>query len=188
MYRFILKTIGAVCVLLVTVSASAGDLDGGFLGVPWGVDLREKDGFSLLYNKGELRYYVNPDSVHEINGFEIPRIVYGTYQHRLFAAYMEIDSPAAFKEIKNYMESRYGFPKTSWSVAAGRTTHRWKYNQIRMKLKRSEADNRMKLAFYYAPISRQVNEAESEKQQQRSRGFLPVDRNKKPEALPLLVF
>lgn len=188
MYRCILNLIGVVCVLLITVSASAAELDDAFLGLSWGADLREQDGFSLLYQKGELRYYVNPDNVHEINGFEIPRIVYGTYQHRLFAAYLEIDSPAVFNEIKNYMESRYGFPKTSWSVAANRTTHKWKYKQIKMKLKSSEADSRMKLAFYYSPISKQVNEAEAEKLQQRSRGFLPVDRNKKPDALPLLVF
>lgn len=174
--------------LLVIVPASAAELDDGFLGIRWGADLRQLEGFSLLYAKNDLRFYVKPDTVREIQGFPIPRVVYGTYQNRFFAAYLDIDSPETFTGIKDYMQDRYGFPKTSWSVGADRTTHKWKYNRIRIKLKRSESENRMKLAFYYTPISSQANEDLSEREHQESRRFLPIDRHKKPEALPLLIF
>ncbi len=172
----------------VSAAAPAANLDSGFMDIPWKADLRHLEGFTLVYSKGDLRYYSQPDTLREIDGIEIPRVIYGTFMHQFFAAYLDIDSIDAFKAIQSYMESKYGFPKTQWSVAGEKTTHKWTYHQIRMKLKHGESDNRMKLAFYYAPIADQVNTETADRQQQESRRFLPIDRNKRPEALPLLVF
>ncbi|MGD8252012.1 MAG: hypothetical protein PVF20_06850, partial [Desulfobacterales bacterium] len=133
-------------------AAPAANLDDGFLDIPWKADLRHLDGFTLLYGNGDLRFYSRPDTLREIDGIEIPRVVYGTFRYQFFAAYLDIDTIEAFKGIQSYMESTYGFPKTQWSVAGEKTIHKWTYHQIRMKLKHSESDNRMKLAFYYAPI------------------------------------
>jgi hypothetical protein len=40
------------------------------------------------------------------------------------------------------------------------TIHQWKHQKIKIKLKLYELDGRMKLAFYYTPLSNQVNEAQ----------------------------
>jgi hypothetical protein len=93
-----------------------------------------------------------------------------------------------FDEIKAYMEKRYGFPKMTWSAAGEQTTYKWVYQNIRMKLKFYQKDRRMKLAFYYMPIADKVNEKAAEASQQKSMEFLPIERDKKPETMPLLVF
>ncbi|MBL0715547.1 MAG: hypothetical protein JJV98_17805 [Desulfosarcina sp.] len=185
---------GLITVLLLTVSfltghhAVAGQpLEKAFLGLPWGADIREQDGFQMLHGKDKLRFYTKPGTVRTVKNIRIKQVIYGTYGYRFFAAYLIIDSPEAFADLRNYMESRYGFPKTSWEVAGDLTTHRWRYHDIKMKLKSAEGGQRMKLAFYYTPIARQVNEAMVDRQQKGVR-FLPIERDKKPEALPLLEF
>ena len=45
----------------------------------------------------------------------------------------------------------------------------------------------MKLAFYFTPLSNQLNEGQQEKYEKTIQ-FLPVDKNKKYEAIPLLIF
>ena len=174
--------------LALPTAGGAAELDEGFLGVPWGADLRHLEGFHLLYTKNELRYYVQPDTVREIDGIEVTRVVYGTFRHRFFAAYLDIDSIEIFDRIQSYMESRYGFPKTKWSGVSGRTTHRWEYNRVRIKLKADDSGNRMKLAFYDAGTADAANEDEADRAQENSTRFFPIDRDKKPDALPLLVF
>lgn len=176
------------CAILLAVPVYGQSLDREFLGLPWGADIREQKGYALLYEKGDLQYYIQPDTVRVVKGFKIDRVVYGTQDHRFFAVFLLIDSMETFDNIKAYMEKRYGFPKISWSVAGDQTTYKWTYETIRMKLKFSQKDRRMKLAFYYTPIANQVNEQEAEANQQKSLQFLPIERDKKPEAMPLLVF
>ena len=106
-----------LCAMLLTVPANGQALDREFLGLPWEADIREQKGYELLYEKGDLRYYIQPDTVREIKGFTISRVVYGTQNYRFFAAFLLIDSMETFDDIKAYMEKRYGFPKISWSVA-----------------------------------------------------------------------
>jgi hypothetical protein len=57
-----------------------------------------------------------------------------------------------------------------------------------MKLKLYQKDGRMKLVFYYTPIADQVNENAAEASQQKSIEFLPIERDKTPMNMPLLVF
>jgi hypothetical protein len=57
-----------------------------------------------------------------------------------------------------------------------------------MKLKFNQKDLRMKLAFYYTPIANQVNEQEAEANHQKSIQFFPIERDKKPDVMPLLTF
>ena len=163
-------------------------LDHEFLGLPWGVDIRDQKGYELLYEKGDLRYYIQPDTVRVVKGFKFTRVVYGTHNYQFYAAFLLIDAMETFDEIKAYMEKNYGFPRISWSVAGDQTTYRWKYQSIRMKLKFYQKDRRMKLAFYYTPIADRVNEQEAEATQQKSIQFLPIERDKKPLTMPLLVF
>ncbi len=174
--------------MLMASPGCGQDLTQEFLGLSWGSDIRDQKGYQLLHEKGDLRYYIQPDVVRVIKGFRIARVVYGTHQHRFYSAFLLIDSMEVFDGIKSYMENRYGFPKMSWSVAGEQTTYKWKHETIRMKLKFYQRDRRMKLAFYYTPIANRVNEQESEQNHQRSMQFLPIERDKKPEAMPLLVF
>ncbi len=181
-------------VLLITVFfpgsalfAADQPLAKAFLGVPWGADIREQSGFKMLHAKEQLRFYTKPGTVRTVRGVRVKQVVYGTYKYQFFAAFLVLDSPEAFAELRDYMESRYGFPKTSYQVAGDQTTHRWRHGQIKMKLKSAQDGQLRKLAFYYAPLSREVNEKLVERQQEGARWF-PIERDKKPEAMPLLEF
>ena len=46
----------------------------------------------------------------------------------------------------------------------------------------------MKVAFYYIPLSGQVNEEQEEKFRENTIKFLPIERDKTPKRLPLLEF
>jgi hypothetical protein len=162
-------------------------LQKAFLGLPWGADIREQSEFKMLHGKEQLRFYTKPGKVRTVRGIRVKQVVYGTYKYRFFAAFLMLDSPEAFAELRDYMESRYGFPKTSYQVAGDQTTHRWRHGKIKMKLKSAQDGQMRKLAFYYAPLSREVNEKLVERQQEGARWF-PIERDKKPEAMPLLEF
>lgn len=175
-----------VCLLAGPACGQA--LEREFLGIPWGADIKDQRGYALLYAKGALGYYIQPDTVRTVKGFQIDRVIYGTHDDHFFSAFLLIDSMETFDAIKTYMESRYGFPKITWSVAGDQTIYKWRYKTIRVKLKFYQKDRRMKLAFYYTPIADKVNEKEAETHQQKSLQFLPIERDKQPEAMPLLVF
>jgi len=174
--------------MMLALPVQGQSLDREFLGLAWGADIREHKGYQLLYEKGDLQYYIQPDTVRVVKGFNIARVVYGTQDFHFFSAFLLIDSMETYDDIKTYMESRYGFPKMSWSVAGDQTIYKWKYKAIRMKLKFYQQDRRMKLAFYYTPIANQVNEQEADANQQKSMQFFPIERDKKPDSMPLLVF
>jgi len=175
-------------VLLMAGTVSAQALEKEFLGLSWGADIREQKGYELLYEKGDLRYFIQPGTQRVVKGFNIARVIYGTQDYRFYAAFLLIDSMETFDDIKAYMEKHYGFPKTSWSAAARQTIYKWAYKNIRMKLKFYQKEGRMKLAFYYAPIADKVNAEAAETAQQKSIEFLPIERDKKPMTMPLLVF
>ena len=178
----------SLAVMLLAGTASAQPLEEAFLGIPWGADIRNQKGYELLYEKDALHYYIQPGIRRVVNGFNIARVIYGTQNYRFYAAFLLIDSMETFDGIKAYMEKRYGFPETTWSLAGEQTTYKWLYKHIRMKLKFYQKDGRMKLVFYYAPIADQVNENAAEATQQKSIEFLPIERDKQPMNLPLLEF
>jgi hypothetical protein len=181
-----LVTVVVAAFMAVPVSGQA--LEREFLGLPWGADIRDQKGYELLYEKGALRYYIQPNTVRTVKGFKIARVVYGTHDYHFFSAFLLIDAMETFDDIKAYMEDRYGFPKVTWSVAGDQTIYKWTHKAIRMKLKFYQKDVRMKLAFYYKPIANKVNEQEADASHQQSLQFLPIERDKQPEAMPLLVF
>jgi hypothetical protein len=174
--------------LFATVSVGGSGITQGFLGIPWSTDLRGKADLKYLYGKDNLRFYRKLDSRYTIGGAPVAQVIFGSHEHRFFAAYLIIDSLEAFDQIKNYTSTKYGPPDSSWSVASGLTVYKWKHGPVRMKLKAVEGTDRMKLAIYYAPIADAVNAAEDEARSDESIRFLPIERGKTPDAMPLLEF
>ncbi len=186
--RFVLAIVLTLWLLIPAAGAVAEQpLEKSFLGLPWGTDIREHDGFKFLHGKEGLRFYTKPGTVRMVNDIRVEKVVYGTYKYTFFAAFLILESPESFAALRDYMASRYGFPKTSYRARSQMTTHRWRYRQIKMKLKSTDDGQKMKLAFYYAPVSRKVNEAFVELEQKNAR-WLPIEKDKKPEGLPLLEF
>jgi hypothetical protein len=178
--------VGAV--LLLQSSVWAAHLTEGFSGVKWGTSIETLSNFKEVGSLGEIGYYVNPDVLHTIGGFEVPQVIYGFYAKRLFAVYAQIDSLEVYARIKNDLQSHYGIPKVVYGATGQPKVYRWKSGQIKIKLKTDDSLRKIKVAFYYTPLSDKVNEAGEEKYRESEIKFLPIERDKEPQRLPLLEF
>jgi len=119
-----------------------------------------------------IAYYVNPQRKYVFFGKEIPDdVVYGFYDDKFFAFYVDIEGIDIFSQIKSYIQQKYGVPnKTSRETRSDLptltnrretrgdlTTYTWKLNQVQIKFKHHETTGKMKISFYYLPIAKQVN-------------------------------
>lgn len=181
-----------LCLLAVIFSntgvAGAEDLDTGFLGMKWTSPASQHEGLSRLYITGNLAYYTQPNIVNTIRDIPVPDVVYGFYQGKLFAVYIRVQSEEVFGEFRKYLKSKYGVPDTTVSTKTDESVYKWKHGDIKIKLKTNAESHRMKLSFYYRPLSDLVNEEQAEDLYEKSVQVLPIDKNAQPEMIPLLHF
>ena len=176
--------IGLTCV----GTLNASDLQNGVFGLEWGASLSRLNDFSKLGSSSHVDYYIKPGEVRAINQVTVPEVIYGSYSDQFFAVYIKIDTIEVFDDFRRYIKSKYGIPKKTVKLKNDQTEYRWKYKEIKIKLKLYGKKNEMKLAFYYTPLSNKVNEAQEEKFQRESFRLFPIDKNKTPEMIPLLQF
>jgi len=177
-----------VAIFLATSVAGAADLKTGFMGIQWASPAVHQKGLTRLYERGNVTYYTQPNIIHTIHEIPVPSVVYGFYEDRFFAVYINLDSEEVFGEFRSYLTSQYGNPEKKFSMKPGETVYKWKQDGVKIKLKTNEENFRMKLGFYYLPISQKVNEEQMEKNHSRSLQFFPIKKDETPEVLPLLRF
>jgi len=175
-------------VLLCCQSAGAFDLETGFMSTPWNSDISRHEGLAPLYAKQGVIYYAKPGEVHTLKDTPIQNVVYGYYKERFFAVYIGVDTLESFADMKRYLQQKYGIPVTDSSTKTGETVYKWKYKKVKIKLKIKKDANKMKLAFYYRPISKLLNESQLEEYHEKSFRFFPIDKEKTPKMIPLLEF
>ena len=166
----------------------ADDLQEGILGLRWGTGVSGHGYLKRLYTKNQVDFYVNPNEVPTLYDISVPNAVYGFHSDRFFAAYLNIDTIEIFARFKKDMNEKYGKATSSMTAKDEQTVYKWNYKNIKIKLKLNEKDGRMKLAFYYTPISKEVNEQQQEMYNEKSYRFLPIEKDKKFERIPLLIF
>jgi hypothetical protein len=72
-------------------------------------------------------------------------------------------------------------------MPAEQTIYQWKRETTKIKLKIYENRNNMKMAFYYTPLSRKVNEGQQEAFYENfSRPRFPLDNRKMQKAMNLM--
>jgi hypothetical protein len=175
-------------ICLVISAAGAVDLKEGFMGIQWESTVTQQEGLSQLYEKYNVDYYIQPNIVHTIHDIPVSNVVYGFYDDKFFAVYIRLESEEIFGEFRKYFKSKYGIPKTTVSTKTGETVYKWKHGDVKIKLKTKEKNFRMKLAFYYIPLSTKVNEEQLENFHDKSIQFFPIKKDEKPEMIPLLSF
>jgi len=183
MLRKYLAVLLGICIFCVFFDASALaiDLETGFEGIDWGASIYSQPGLKAVGEKDDVTYYQNPNRLHEFEGVTIERVVYGFYKKSFFAAYMEIDELELFAKIRNKFRNTFGNYKTSTSLKTTLTVYRWKHKDVKIKLKYREASGKMKVAFYYIPISEKVNEGDQEGYQEHSIRLVPIEKGKRPK-------
>jgi hypothetical protein len=95
--------------------------------------------------------------------------------------------------LKGELTTQYGDPKTTQTIKNEQQIFTWKQGNIKIKLKRNRTDGKMKIAFYYLPLSESVNEAQQEELQEKTWTLFPIEKgvkpeNLKPEHLPTIRF
>ena len=175
-------------ILTGTTAVSAADLQKEFFGFKWGASVGEYPELKRLYAKDQIAFYTAPDRTYSVNDVPLSRVVYGFAEGKLFAIYIDIESLETFNHLKNYIQNKYGDPKQSYSTKERQLVLKWKEGSIRLKMKNRETDQKMKLAIYYSPISRSLNEASVDDHQEQSIQLFPVEKGRVPEMIPLLRF
>jgi len=178
--------LAAICLAIGV--AGATDLEAGFMGIQRASPASHREVLTQLYKRKNVVYYSQPNIVHTIHEIPVPKVVYGFYEDQFFAVYIELESEDVFGEFRKYLKSQYGNPDKSFSMKTGETVYKWKQGEVKIKLKTNEKSYRMKLGFYYLPLSQKVNEAQMEKTQSRSLQFSPLKKVENPEIMPLLRF
>ena len=188
MRRVRISAIGFVLFSLWHVPVWSADLTEGFSGLRWGTGIGETRNFIRVGSNADVDYYINPEVVHTLGDIPVSQVIYGFFKKRMFAVYAHIENLEAFSRIKEELQARYGFPKVVYNERGEPSTYRWKTGKIKIKLKVDPAGSKVKTAFYYIPLSGQVNEESDEAFRENEIKFLPIERGKTPKSLPLLEF
>ena len=180
-------------ILLITIyfmstgSLNAADLKKGFFDIQWKTNLSQTAGFKKVGENLNVSYFINPERVFTINEIRISDVVYGTYADQFFAVYINIDNIEAFAQLRRHMNSNYGVPRITRTMPAEQTTYQWKDEKTKIKLKTYENKNNMKMAFYYTPLARKVNESQQEAFFENfSRPLFPLDDSRMQKAMNLM--
>jgi hypothetical protein len=148
------------CLFILTGVLHAAELREGFLDIKWGTHISELPNFKKISGKDDVVYYENPTRIYTVYEVEDPSIIYGFYKDQFFATYVQVDTFTVFERVRDHISEKFGTPKTKLKMKARQTIHRWKHQGIKIKLKLYELKGRMKLAFYYTPLSNKVNAAQ----------------------------
>jgi hypothetical protein len=157
---FKFAVIGLLFWLFFTGLLHAADIKDGFLGVKWATHISDLPGFKKLSGKDEVAYYENPTKIYTVFEVENPSVIYGFYKDQFFATYVQVDTFSVFSRVKDHISEKFGPPKTILKMKSRQTVYRWKHQDIKIKLKLFELENKMKLAFYYTPLSNKLNAAQ----------------------------
>ncbi|MCP4343784.1 MAG: hypothetical protein GY799_34155 [Desulfobulbaceae bacterium] len=166
----------------------AAELQDGFMDYKWGESISQYPKLTGLYTKGDVTFYSNPGESFTVDDIAVDDVVYGFYQGSLFAVYIGIDALDTYDKIMLHMKLKYGFPDTKTSARDHLTTIQWKYQDVAIKLKTDEVGGKMKLAFYYRPISRDLKKDQIDEISEKSYRFFPIDKTKTPKLVPFLEF
>jgi hypothetical protein len=139
----------------------AAAIEDGFLGLKWATNISGLQDFEKIGGKDDVGYYRNPGKKYTVFEVENPTVVYGFYKDQFFATYIEVDTFTVFNRVKDHISEKFGTPKTILKMKSKQTIYRWKHKNIKIKLKHFEKEGKMKLAFYYTPLSNQLNAAQS---------------------------
>ena len=151
---------GLVFMFISTGVLHGSDLQEGFLGTNWGAHISELTGFSKVSQKGDVSYYGNPQKSYTIFGVDTANVIFGFFKDKFFAAYIAVESIGVFDRAKNHLTQKFGSPQTILKTQNRQTILSWKQTDTRIKLKLYEKEGKMKLAFYYTPLTRKVNQAQ----------------------------
>jgi hypothetical protein len=177
-----LIAVGIIIIIIISSigSIQAADLKDGFMGTRWKTDLSASPDFVKIDEHDEISNYIKPSAVHTVGDIRIYPVIYSCFANEFFAVYIQNDI-IIFSQLRNYFNQKYGSSNTTTRLNPHRTIHTWNHHDVKIKLKLNRETGKIKLSFYYTPLSAKVNEKRLEAYQENTRRFL--DRIDKERAL-----
>ncbi len=188
MKKFPFAVFIASYILCLCNFSGAAELQDGFMQYKWGESISQYDELTRLSSKQDVTYYSSPGETYTLDDTTIDDIIFGFYQGNLFAVYIGIKRPETYDKIMHYMKSKYGLPDLKTTAKDNLTTYKWKYQDVTIKLKTDDIGYKMKLAFYYTPVAKNLKKDQLDELSETSFRFFPIDKNKQPKMIPLLEF
>ncbi len=158
--------------LTLTVRLQAADLKDGFFDLAWKTNLSQTDGFRKISENVNVSYFIHPKRAYKIGDVKIMDVLYGSFADQFFAVYINIQAIDVFAQLRRHINHKYGPPRRkiiNMSKPDQQTIYQWKYKKTKIKLKIYRNREDMKMAFYYTPLSVQVNEDQQEAFQETDR-------------------
>ena len=184
------KTIYFILLMTVFIASTAklqaADLKDGFFDLAWKTDLSQKDGFRKISENANVSYFINPKRAYKIGDVKIMDVLYGSFANQFFAVYINVEAIDVFAQLRRYISQKYGTPKKkiiNMAQPDQQTVYQWKYEKTKIKLKTYRERDTMKMAFYYSPLSVQVNEAQQEAfQESHRKPLFPLNETRMQQA------
>lgn len=167
--------------------ANATDIQQGVLKYNWGTQASQYPDLKQVSEQGEVSYYSNSGEIYQIGDISVNKIVYGFYKNQLFGVYININSIAIYDKLLKHMKSEYGLPATK-ITASGLETSKWKRDDVTIKLKMDKLTQKMKIAFYYRPLSKTLRAQQVDDLDTSSFNFLAFEKDDNPKKFVLFEF
>jgi len=180
--------IGLIVIMTGSASLCAADLETGFLGIKWGTPISELAHFAKISERYDVSYYVDPQKSYTLFDIDIPSVIYGFYEGKFFAAYVNVETIDVFNQLKNQLTQKYGSPRTTLDVMKEQKIYNWKYKDTKIKLKLYEKKRTMKLGFYNTSLSARVNKAQREAFPQPRQPTFPLNQRRLKDAIDVMGF
>lgn len=184
--RIIILVISSLIMLFGT-SVGATEVENGFFKYTWGDSALKHSGLSKLAVKGDVSYYSNAGETYTVGNVAIDKVIYGFYEDQLFGVYLNIDTIEIYDKLLNHMKSQYGLPAYK-TTSNDLIVYKWKRQDVTIKLKMNQTTKKMKLGFYFQPISSKLNDNQWEELDTSVIHFVPIEKGKKPEKFTLFTF
>lgn len=185
------KKIFVIMVCMVTLGGAtvgALEIQNGLMGYQWGDSVANYPGLEKLGDKGEVSYYRKPGEVYTIGEEMIEKVIYGFHRDQLFGIYLHLDSIAVYDNLFNHLKAEFGLPSYKEAAGGDKPVFKWKDQDVTIKLKMEKPAGKLKLAFYYRPISTALNSSQWEELDTSSFRFIPFEKGKEREKFILFEF
>ncbi|MEE4603915.1 MAG: hypothetical protein V2J65_21715 [Desulfobacteraceae bacterium] len=164
--------IGIIIIIQSSIGAiHAADLKDGFMGIRWKSDLSASPDFVKISEQDEISNYIKPSVIHTVGDIKIYPVVYSSFANEFFAVYFQNDI-IVFGQLRNYFNKKYGASTATTRLNPRRTTNIWNHHDVEITLKLNRETGKLKLSFYYTPLSAKVDKIRLEAYQENTRSFL----------------
>ncbi len=169
-------------------AAHALYIDQGIHGMKWGGSVSDYERMVLVHQNQAAKFYVKSDIQYFAANQKVSRVSYGFYRDQLYAAFIRLQAVEQFSKLAEIFSEKHGTPRVSYEDAGKQVIFRWKVDNVKIKLKMKDSIGMYKLAFYYSPLSDQLNQEHLDQIPIQAYGPESSDERETDQIVPLIEY